>query len=373
MSERDKDEISAQDLDRLDDDQLVRLGTRLDDVELVQYAERWPVPGTRMERRALRRVTGWFVLAGASAIALIAVFLFWPWEYLPPGAPGYVIRTLYTPMIGLTFGLTLLGLAVGAVKYAKQFLPQELAVQQRHSGSSADADKRTVAAEFRDAATRSGLRRRTLFRRVAATSAGLFGVGLGVMAIGPLVRDPWKRSDSPDSLWHTGWKAANGETVYLRLDTTDPHEVVLVRPEDLRAGGYVTVFPFRESEREDPERLSAAVRRADSAAMLFRLRPGEQVTVRPGHENLNLDDFYVYSKVCTHLGCPVSLYEQQTGRLLCPCHQSQFDVRSGAIPIFGPATRPLPQLPLALSPDGYFIATGDFTEVVGPGFWELKP
>jgi ubiquinol-cytochrome c reductase iron-sulfur subunit len=373
MSERDKDEIRDEELDRMSDDELVRLGTQLDDVRLVQYAERWPVPGTRMERRALRRVIGWFVLAGLSALALIGVFVFWPYEYLPPGAPGYQLRTLYTPMVGLTFGLTLLGLAVGSVSYAKKFLPQELAVQQRHSGSSAEADKRTVAAEFRDASTRSGLNRRTAFKRVAATSAGLFGVGLGVMAIGPLVRDPWKHSDSPESLWHTAWKPINGETVYLRLDTGVPDEVVLVRPEDMRAGGYVTVFPFRESDREDPERLHAALRRADSPVMLFRFRPGTAVTSRPGREDFHHGDFYAYSKVCTHLGCPASLYEQQTGRLLCPCHQSQFDVFGGAVPIFGPATRPLPELPITVGEDGYFTARGDFAEVVGPGFWELKP
>ena len=81
-------------------------------------------------------------------------------------------------------------------------------------------------------------------------------------------------------------------------------------------------------------------------------------------------DYYAYSKICTHVGCPVSLYEQQTGRILCPCHQSQFDVNDGAKPVFGPATRPLPQLPITVDDEGYFIAVSDFIEPVGPGFWE---
>jgi ubiquinol-cytochrome c reductase iron-sulfur subunit len=106
-----------------------------------------------------------------------------------------------------------------------------------------------------------------------------------VLAIGPLVRDPWKNSGDARSLWHTAWKSDNGEAVRLRLDTTKPDEVVLVRPEDLEAGGFVTVFPFRESERDDPEKLGAALHVADSAVMLFRLRPGAEVVSRPGQED----------------------------------------------------------------------------------------
>jgi ubiquinol-cytochrome c reductase iron-sulfur subunit len=139
----------------------------------------------------------------------------------------------------------------------------------------------------------------------------------------------------------------------------------------MHAGGLVTVFPFRESEMDQPERLAAALRRADSAVLVFRLRPGTEVTTRPGQEDFRYGDFYAYSKVCTHLGCPVSLYEQRDNRLLCPCHQSQFSLTENARPVFGPATRALPQLPLDVDEEGYFVARGDFVEAVGPAFWEL--
>ena len=76
-----------------------------------------------------------------------------------------------------------------------------------------------------------------------------------------------------------------------------------------------------------------------------------------------------YSKICTHVGCPVGLYQADTHELLCPCHQSTFDVLDGARPRFGPATRSLPQLPLAVDGDGFLTAQSDFTEPVGPGFW----
>ncbi len=83
-----------------------------------------------------------------------------------------------------------------------------------------------------------------------------------------------------------------------------------------------------------------------------------------------VDGIVAYSKLCTHVGCPVGLYQAQEALLLCPCHQSTFDVLAGAEPIFGPAARPLPQLPLAVDDEGYLVATGDFEAPVGPGFWD---
>ena len=77
-----------------------------------------------------------------------------------------------------------------------------------------------------------------------------------------------------------------------------------------------------------------------------------------------------YSKICTHAGCPTSLFETQTAHLLCPCHQSTFKVDQGCKVIFGPAARALPQLPIAVDPNGYFFAQSDYLEPVGPSFWE---
>jgi ubiquinol-cytochrome c reductase iron-sulfur subunit len=92
---------------------------------------------------------------------------------------------------------------------------------------------------------------------------------------------------------------------------------------------------------------------------------------RSGQEDFGYGDYVAYSKICTHAGCPVSLYEQETSRILCPCHQSQFDVTQGAKPVFGPATRSLPQLPIRVDEEGYFVARSDFREPVGPSFWNM--
>jgi ubiquinol-cytochrome c reductase iron-sulfur subunit len=104
--------------------------------------------------------------------------------------------------------------------------------------------------------------------------------------------------------------------------------------------------------------------------LLIRIRPDQEITPVPGREGWTVEGVVAYSKLCTHVGCPVGLYQPQIAQLLCPCHQSTFDVLDGARPIFGPAARPLPQLPLGLDGRGHLIATGDFSDPVGPGFWD---
>ena len=152
-----------------------------------------------------------------------------------------------------------------------------------------------------------------------------------------------------------------------------------MRPEDLDAGGMETVFPWRESDGdgttvESHHRLSEIAMGVRNPVMLIRIKPGDmhRVVKRQGQESFNFGDLFAFTKVCSHLGCPSSLYEQQTYRILCPCHQSQFDALHFAKPIFGPAARALAQLPITIDKDGYLVANGDFIEPVGPAFWERK-
>jgi ubiquinol-cytochrome c reductase iron-sulfur subunit len=359
-------------LGQMSRDELVQLGLKMDGVELVHYEDKWPVKGTRAEKRAERLVALWFLIAALGGVAFLAAFLFWPWRYEAPNSDKHLLYSLYNPIIGITLGIAILGLGVGALLYTKKFIPDELAVQQRHDGPSAQVDQATILAELADAGERSTLGRRSLIKKTAGLGAGVFGLGVLAVPLGGLIKNPWQDSDSSKSLWHTSWKPVNGEKVYLRRHTGKFHEVELVRPEDLEAGGFETVFPFRESDRNNEEALVRAIKSADGPVMLIRLRPGQPVVKRAGQEDFNYGDFYAYSKICTHLGCPTSLYEQQTGLLLCPCHQSQFDVFHYAKPRFGPATRALPQLPITVDEDGYLIARGDFIEAVGPAFWERK-
>jgi ubiquinol-cytochrome c reductase iron-sulfur subunit len=362
--------VSDADLEGMSQEQLARLAANLDDVEVVHNANPWPIPGTRAEKRAERSVTLWFLISALCGAAFLAAFLFWPHEYHPPGDPGYTVYALYTPLVGGLLGLAVLTLGVAVIQYVKKFFPDEVSIQQRHDGPSDEVARRTVIAQLVQAGNDTGFARRKMILGSAGLATGIFGLGLGIAAVAPLVRNPWK-GGSDAALWHSGWRSINGETVYLRYDTGDPKEIALVRPEDQEPGSMMTVFPFRDSEREDEEALLRALRRSDNPVMLIRLRPDAPRTWRAGRENLHYGDYVAYSKICTHLGCPTSLYESQTNRILCPCHQSQFLAAEHARPVFGPAARPLPQLPITVNDEGYFVATGDFDGPVGPAFWEM--
>ncbi|HWD02054.1 MAG TPA: Rieske 2Fe-2S domain-containing protein [Amycolatopsis sp.] len=351
--------------------QLLRRAAAKDDVDLRTYARRWPVPATRAERRARRRTLAWLGLAVVAGLCFLVLYLAWPWRYVPPPRQPSSGYRLYTPLLGITLGLALAGLSFGIITYARNFLAHEKAVQQRHDEPSPLPDQDATAVILHEARTDAGLTRRSWMGRALGAGAGVCGLGAGVAFVGSFVRDPWDNPASPQSPWHTAWSSPTGERVYLRRVTGDPDEVALARPGDLEPGGVLAAVPFRESERGDPDKLHEALHRADSPVVLVRLRPGQHVTARPGQASFGWHDYYVYSRVCTHLGCPIGIDEQREARLMCPCHSSQFDLRTGAKPVFGPAVRPLPQLPVAVTDDGVFYARSDFTEPVGPSFWEL--
>ncbi|GAA5159604.1 MULTISPECIES: cytochrome bc1 complex Rieske iron-sulfur subunit [Amycolatopsis] len=377
MSSEGQNLPSDAELAEMDRDQLVKLGTRLDGVELVDYPEPWPVKGTRAEKRAERMVALWFTIAGLAGLGFVVSLIWWPWQYKAPGESGTFLYSLYTPMLGITLGLTILGLGIGVILYTKRFVPNELAVQERNDGAgegSAEIDKKTIVAQLEDAGSRSTIGRRSLVKRTVGLAGGALGLGVVALPVASFIKSPWKGKPE-DTLWHTPWAPEYpGEPVYLRRYTGDSHTIDLVRPEDLDAGGMETVFPFHESERNDPERLAETFVRSDTPVMLIRLRPEDAARVikRKGQEDFNFGEYYAYSKVCTHVGCPASLFEQRTNRILCPCHQSQFNALEYGKPIFGPATRALPQLPITVDAQGYLVARSDFIEPIGPAFWERK-
>jgi ubiquinol-cytochrome c reductase iron-sulfur subunit len=361
---------SERELDRMDVHELGRVGARLDDVEIVDDHERF-TPGSPEERRAERRVAAWFALAALGGVAFVLVYVLWPWHYIGVG-PERAVTAWYTPLLGITFATCVLALAFGLTAYGRTLVPPDVAVQQRHDGPSPAVAQRTAAARFVELEHQTGIKRHGLLRRTVLAAGTAFAGVLTVTFVGALWRSPWPTGQlSP--LLVTGWRSPNGERTYLRTDTGDPHSVTLVRADDVAPGGLLSVFPFRESERGDPDRLATVVRSADDAVVLVRLPPGIVVVERAGQEDFHLGDLYAYSKICTHMGCPVSLYEQSTQRILCPCHQTEFQANEYARPVFGPGARPLPQLPIAVDERGYLYARHDFIEPVGPGFWERDP
>jgi ubiquinol-cytochrome c reductase iron-sulfur subunit len=376
MSDDQTQTPSEEELARMNRAELVKLGMRLDGVELVEHPDPWPVKGTRAEKRAERAVAFWFALAGLASLAFVAAFIWWPAAYVPPEDDGYLMYSLYTPVLGVTLGVAILGVGVGVLMYTRKFVPHEIAVQERHDGGSNELSKKTILAQFAHAGHSTSFARRSMIKRSLAFGGGALGLALTVAPLGAFLRNPHAQSSNKEGLLATGWQhTEEGEKVFLRRDTGDPSEVVLVKPEDMDAGSMETVFPYRESEEHDEHALSEALLRSDNPVMLIRLRPEDaaRVVKHAGQEEFNYGDFYAYTKICSHLGCPTSLFEQRTNRILCPCHQSQFDALQYAKPVFGPATRKLAQLPIKVDEEtGFFIATGDFIEPVGPAYWERR-
>jgi ubiquinol-cytochrome c reductase iron-sulfur subunit len=146
--------------------------------------------------------------------------------------------------------------------------------------------------------------------------------------------------------------------------TKDPYGTP-IKASEVTLGSVFHVIP--EGLSELPEHKLEE--KAKAAVLLVRLDP-KDLKEDADKKSWSYDGIVAYSKICTHVGCPVALYEQQTHHLLCPCHQSTFDLTEHCKVIFGPASRPLPQLPITVDAEGYLVAQSDFNEPVGPSFWE---
>ena len=235
------------------------------------------------------------------------------------------------------------------------------------NGTAFDELARRAGAALRRPAPEDGVsvivHRRRRQQALKATVVGGVAVAtlIGALVVTPLpavvlFRDLAPAGDPVERLKHTMWDEG------VRL-TRDP-DGTPINIADVTLGSVFHVIPegLNEAEGRLEEKAKAAV-------LLMRLKESD-LHISPGREDWSYQGIVAYSKICTHVGCPVALYEQQTHHLLCPCHQSQFDITREAAVIFGPAKRPLPQLPITVDDEGYLVARSDFTEPVGPSFWE---
>jgi len=140
-----------------------------------------------------------------------------------------------------------------------------------------------------------------------------------------------------------------------------------MKPEDLSIGQLVNAEP---ENLKDLEGAEYQIQKAKAAVIVVRMDPNT-IIIPPSREDWQVGGILCYSKICTHVGCPISLWEQQTHHLLCPCHQSTFDLADSGKVVFGPAHRPLPQLPLGVDSEGYLIAMSDFKEIIAPSYPEI--
>jgi ubiquinol-cytochrome c reductase iron-sulfur subunit len=278
------------------------------------------VPGR--ERTIERSAAAAFVVATAAGIGLM--LLYW--------------RGGQPQLEGLLIGIAFAGLATGLVLWANGLMRAAPFVEERETLVADPSDAEALRADLE----RHGIQRRTILRRTLLLAGAAIGAALvfPVRSLGPkpgraLLRTSWDRRP--------------------RVVTLDG---MPVRADQVPVDGLLTVFPEGEPGS------------ADGQAVMMRV-PADQLRLSQERLGWTVDGIIAFSKVCTHAGCPVGLYEASSRQLLCPCHQSAFDVLAGAKPVSGPAAWPLPQLPLVVDADGVLRSAGDFSEPVGPGWWKV--
>ena len=299
-------------------------------------------------RRAERQVATMFLVSAFGTLLLIFSFFFIPDDVFV-FIPIMGNQNAHQLGLGLGMAISLFFIGMGAIHWAKTLMPDTEVVAQRHEFRSPDSDRKDFVSAVKEGAAASGLGRRSLIKRS-------LGAALGLSALSPLIllRDlgPLPGKELEKTTWKTG--------TYL---VTDPGNR-RIKASDLEVGAVAQVLP----EISDPEhrKLSDI---AKDAVLLIRLRP-QEFNLEPDRLAMTHDGIIAFSKICSHMGCAVALYEQQTKHLLCPCHQSTFDVTRAAKVIFGPAARPLPQLAITVDSEGYLVAQQPFNEAVGPSYWE---
>ena len=318
------------------------------------HRERMTDKSEKHEKAAARQVTALFVFSMvASAFSIYAYFAF-PLSNITMGQ----VR-LSTLLIGAGIAFGMLAIGIGAVHWAKTLMVDTEVAEARHQTRGSE-EVRARAVEIINLANQeSGFSRRKLIRRTLYGAIALFPLpGIVLFAdLGPL------GSNVEEKLRHTAWSKGT------RL-AKDPYGTP-IKASDVTIGSVFHVIPETLRERNDDGTLNSEYlnEKAKAAVLLVRVEPSV-LNPSPGREKWAYDGIVAYSKICTHVGCPVALYEQHTHHLLCPCHQSTFDLANECAVIFGPASRPLPQLPIAVDSEGYLVAQSDFNQPVGPSFWE---
>ncbi|WP_114908227.1 ubiquinol-cytochrome c reductase iron-sulfur subunit [Ornithinimicrobium murale] len=307
-------------------------------------------------KRAEHQVSFMFTLSILASLAFAICYF-----AVDPNLRGRLIiigpMNLYHLILGLTMAASLLFIGLGAVHWAKTLMPDTEVAEERHLQASDQAARDEAAGILSQGFRDSQLDRRPVLLALTGGALALFAIPVAlptIFGLGPL---------PGDALETTVWKRG------MRL-MIDPSGTP-IRPEHLTQGSVIHVMPegfVGDTHGEDaPSALEIMEVKATASVLLVKLNPGDIQSQK--QLDWGVDGIVAYSKICTHVGCPVALYERQTHHLLCPCHQSTFDMTDDCKVIFGPAKRPLPQLPIMVE-NGYLVAADGFAEPVGPSYWE---
>jgi ubiquinol-cytochrome c reductase iron-sulfur subunit len=314
-------------------------------------------PAPQHAKNAERLVAALFLLAFIAGCGFIAAFVGIEVGVgqIPKGANPVVAAMRSNFALGTALSVALLALGAGSIIWVRHLTPDIEIEEERHDLPSEPKDRKAFSRDFAEGAAISQVTRRPLMRRTLLLATA-------PLALAPLVllRDlgPLPQTDLRYTVWRKGLKMVTygGNRPLRSADIATPGSMITVIPQgyendqDALAKAGVILIKFAAGELHIPTNYNG----------------GTMVTSM----NWTVDNIVAYSKICTHVGCPVALYEQTTHHILCPCHQSTFDAANGANVIFGPAARALPQLPMMVDADGDLAAASDFVEPVGPSFWE---
>ena len=309
-------------------------------------------------RRAERQVASLFLLSMLMVILFIVAYVAIDPQtdiYIPVfGEVGFSNFVL-----GLTFGLGVFCIGAGAIQWAKKLMPDVEVVQERHSLASTPHEDVEAAEQYERGKEESGFAQYKIIRRTLIAALALFPIPLVVM-----LRDLWTPTEATEGLSPVELLSTTAWVEGMPIVTDGTY--VKIRPEDIPVGGLVSALPENIMEiQEEEHNLNA---RGKAAIILVRMEPDE-IRAQQG-DGWDYQGILAYSKICTHVGCPIALYEHRTHHLLCPCHQSTFDLADAGNVVFGPAARRMPQLPISVDEEGFLVARAPFAEPVGPSFWE---
>ncbi|MBI4901254.1 MAG: Rieske (2Fe-2S) protein [Actinobacteria bacterium] len=326
------------------------------DPGIEEHVERWVDVDPAASRRAERQVAACFGLVPLLALGFVAVYFFvpktWAVQFAGLHAPAQHV------WLGLLSGLAILLVGIGAVQWARLLMGDQEISEERHLASSDAATREEALAEVHEGIAQSDLPRRKLI----GTTLKIALPALVLPALVPLLdMGPWP---GPGTRAATIEKTIWAEGIHLVTDVTYKR----IKATDMAVGELVNAAPENIKDLSG-EPAKAAVATAKAAIIIVRMDPAT-IKIPASRKDWQVDGILCYSKICTHVGCPISLWEQTTHHLLCPCHQSTFDLGNSGVVVFGPAGRSLPQLPITTDADGYLVARSDFTVPVGPSYFE---
>jgi ubiquinol-cytochrome c reductase iron-sulfur subunit len=312
---------------------------------------------SKAAKRAERQVSLLFLIAAAGFVLSMVFFTIVP-NTRVLRFTGLGTVNANNLALGLTLGFAFLALGSGAIHWARTLMTDVDLVQERHVMKSDPESTAAAVSEWKQGVEDSGFTKYPMIRRSLLTAMAILPLpALWLLRdLGPMPKDQLRHT-----LWTEGEKLVN------------PNTMLPLRPEDVTVGTLALANPA-SLYAPDAEHTEELIDNLAKAAVLVVRLPKEALKGSPEQQkkqwDWSVDGIMAFSKICTHVGCPVALYEQQTHHMLCPCHQSTFDLSDNGRVLFGPAARSLPQLPIRIDPDGNLFAVSDFQEPVGPSFWE---